>query len=129
LAGVIDWPSAGPLFGSSLYWRSCTIWLRVARWGLSASDLIRLHWAYLLGLMEVGTQPTGNHPGLLIFDEPQQQSVEENSFQEMLRHPLTHGAIRWARTCKSSPPGPDPVLGSETKFDPITSSRTTGLVR
>jgi hypothetical protein len=53
---------------------------------VSASDLIRLHWAYLLGLMEVGTQPTGNHPGLLIFDEPQQQSVEENSFLEMLRH-------------------------------------------
>jgi len=55
---------------------------------VSASDLIRLHWAYLLGLMEVGTQPTGNHPGLLIFDEPQQQSVEENAFREMLRHAL-----------------------------------------
>jgi hypothetical protein len=53
---------------------------------VSASDLIRLHWAYLLGLLEVGTQPTGNHPGLLIFDEPQQQSVEESSFREMLRH-------------------------------------------
>ena len=55
---------------------------------VSASDLIRLHWAYLLGLMEVGTQPTGNHPGLLIFDEPQQQSVEENAFREMLSHAL-----------------------------------------
>ncbi len=53
---------------------------------VSASDLIRMHWAYLLGLLEVGTQPTGNHPGLLIFDEPQQQSVEESSFREMLRH-------------------------------------------
>ena len=53
---------------------------------VSASDLIRLHWAYLLGLLEVGTRATGNHPGLLIFDEPQQQSVEENSFREMLRH-------------------------------------------
>lgn len=53
---------------------------------VSASDLIRLHWAYLLGLLEVGTQPSGNHPGLLIFDEPQQQSVEESSFREMLRH-------------------------------------------
>jgi len=51
---------------------------------VSASDLIRLHWAYLLGLLEVGTQDTGNHPGLLIFDEPQQQSVEENAFREML---------------------------------------------
>jgi len=55
---------------------------------VSASDLIRLHWAYLLGLLEVGTQATGNHPGLLIFDEPQQQSVEENAFREMLRHAL-----------------------------------------
>ena len=55
---------------------------------VSASDLIRLHWAYLLGLLEVGTQVTGNHPGLLIFDEPQQQSVEENAFREMLRHAL-----------------------------------------
>lgn len=53
---------------------------------VSASDLIRLHWAYLLGLLEVGTQKTGNHPGLLILDEPQQQSVEETSFREMLRH-------------------------------------------
>jgi hypothetical protein len=53
---------------------------------VSASDLIRVHWAYLLGLLEVGTQPSGNHPGLLIFDEPQQQSVEESSFREMLRH-------------------------------------------
>ena len=55
---------------------------------VSASDLIRLHWAYLLGLLEVGTQATGNYPGLLIFDEPQQQSVEENAFREMLRHAL-----------------------------------------
>jgi len=53
---------------------------------VSASDLIRLHWAYLLGLLEIGTQETGNHPGLLIFDEPQQQSVEETAFREMLRH-------------------------------------------
>lgn len=39
---------------------------------VSASDLIRLHWAYLLGLLEVGAQRAGNHPGLLIFDERQQ---------------------------------------------------------
>ncbi|MBZ5555237.1 MAG: hypothetical protein LAO21_21200 [Acidobacteriia bacterium] len=53
---------------------------------VAASDLIRLHWAYLLGLLKVGTQPSGNHPGLLIFDEPQQQSIDESSFREMLRH-------------------------------------------
>jgi hypothetical protein len=53
---------------------------------VAGSDLIRLHWAYLLGLLEVGTQETGNHPGLLIFDEPQQQSVDETDFREMLRY-------------------------------------------
>jgi hypothetical protein len=53
---------------------------------VSASDLIRLHWAYLLSLLEVGTRPTGNHPGLLILDEPQQQSVEEGAFLAMLKH-------------------------------------------
>jgi hypothetical protein len=52
---------------------------------VSASDLIRLQWAYLLGLLEVGT-PSGNHPGLLILDEPQQQSVEEGSFRAMLEY-------------------------------------------
>ena len=51
---------------------------------VAASDLIRMQWAYLLGLLEVGTQPSGNHPGLLIMDEPQQQSVEEDSFLAML---------------------------------------------
>jgi hypothetical protein len=61
---------------------------------VSASDLIRLHWAYLLGLMEVGTQPSGNHPGLLIFDEPQQQSVDETAFREMLRHALGRRTAR-----------------------------------
>ncbi len=34
----------------------------------------------------MGTQATGNHPGLLIFDEPLQQSVEESAFREMLHH-------------------------------------------
>lgn len=53
---------------------------------VSASDLIRLQWAYLLGLLEIGTLQSGNHPGLLILDEPQQQSVEEGSFLAMLEY-------------------------------------------
>jgi hypothetical protein len=51
---------------------------------VSASDLIRLQWAYLLGLAEIGRSIPTNHPGLLIMDEPQQQSVEENDFRAML---------------------------------------------
>jgi predicted nucleic acid-binding Zn-ribbon protein len=53
---------------------------------VAASDLIRLQWAYLLGLLEIGTQLSGNHPGLLIMDEPLQQSVEEEDFLAMLDH-------------------------------------------
>jgi hypothetical protein len=53
---------------------------------VSASDLIRLQWAYLLGLLELGLSASTNHPKLLIMDEPQQQSVEEGSFRAMLEY-------------------------------------------
>jgi predicted nucleic acid-binding Zn-ribbon protein len=52
----------------------------------AASDVIRLQWAYLLALLEVGVSRSSNHPRFLIMDEPQQQSVEEANFLEMLRH-------------------------------------------
>ncbi len=53
---------------------------------VSASDLIRIQWAYLLGLLQVGLSLPTNHPGLLIMDEPQQQSVEEGSFRTMIEY-------------------------------------------
>lgn len=53
---------------------------------VSGSDLIRLQWAYLLGLLELGLSVPTNHPGLLIMDEPQQQSVEEGAFLSMLEY-------------------------------------------
>jgi hypothetical protein len=52
----------------------------------AASDVIRLQWAYLLSLLEVGRPNDSNHPRFLIFDEPQQQSVAEDDFMSMLRH-------------------------------------------
>jgi hypothetical protein len=51
----------------------------------SASDLIRLVWAYLLGLLEVDRSFETNHPGLLMFDEPGQQSIAELSFEALLQ--------------------------------------------
>ena len=51
----------------------------------AASDVIRLQWAYLLGLLNVGVLESTNHPGFLVFDEPQQQSVSDANFLEMLR--------------------------------------------
>ncbi|WP_157910503.1 ATP-binding protein [Pseudofrankia sp. BMG5.36] len=51
---------------------------------LSASDMIRLIWAYLLGLFEVGRSQTQNHPRLLVFDEPRQQETARISFERLL---------------------------------------------
>lgn len=52
---------------------------------LSASDMIRTIWAYLLGLLELSREFDTNHFGLLIFDEPRQQEAKKVSFGELLR--------------------------------------------
>ena len=51
----------------------------------SASDVIRIIWAYLLSLQRVSGYLGLNHPGLVIFDEPRQQMTHEMSFSELLR--------------------------------------------
>jgi hypothetical protein len=51
---------------------------------LSASDAIRLKWAYHLSLLELARADSTNHPGFLIFDEPRQQAARELSFQRLL---------------------------------------------
>jgi len=53
---------------------------------LSASDAIRLKWAYQLALLELGQTHATNHPGFLIFDEPRQQEARKLSFQRLLEH-------------------------------------------
>lgn len=50
----------------------------------SASDAIRLKWAYQLSLLELATGKPTNHPGMLVFDEPRQQSSSRPSFQNLL---------------------------------------------
>jgi hypothetical protein len=54
------------------------------RFDLSASDYIRVVWAYLLGLLEVARDHQTNHLGLLILDEPRQQSALEASIEAFL---------------------------------------------
>jgi hypothetical protein len=53
---------------------------------LSASDAIRLKWAYQLALLELGRSSATNHPGFVIFDEPRQQEAKRISFQRLLEH-------------------------------------------
>ncbi len=55
----------------------------------SASDAIRVVWAYLLGLLEVARDMETNHPGMLIFDEPKQQMVRDISFEALMQRAAT----------------------------------------
>ncbi len=50
----------------------------------SASDSIRLKWAYQLALLEVARTRATNHAGLVIFDEPRQQEAAKSSFKQLL---------------------------------------------
>jgi hypothetical protein len=52
---------------------------------ISASDLIRTIWAYQSGILEVAREAATNHPGMLVFDEPRQQSTRDVSFVALLR--------------------------------------------
>ncbi|NKK64640.1 hypothetical protein GFL88_14100 [Rhizobium leguminosarum bv. viciae] len=55
----------------------------------SASDAIRLKWAYQLGLLELAASYSTKHPGVLVFDEPRQQSSSKVSFEQLLRRAAT----------------------------------------
>ncbi len=55
------------------------------QYNVSASDLIRIIWSYLTAILELGRTRSINHPGLLIFDEPKQQSTKDISFAELLK--------------------------------------------
>lgn len=51
---------------------------------VSASDTIRIIWAYLIAFLEVSRTFPTNHAGLLVFDEPRQQGAEQVSFDALL---------------------------------------------
>lgn len=50
----------------------------------SASDFVRLIWAYLITSFKVSSMKNGNHPGVLLFDEPAQHSMGLYSVNAML---------------------------------------------
>lgn len=53
----------------------------------SASDFVRLIWSYLLALHQTSSATTspGNHPGLLMLDEPGQHSMAVDSQHALLK--------------------------------------------
>jgi hypothetical protein len=52
---------------------------------VSASDMIRAIWSYILGLLEIARTHATNHPGFVMLDEPRQQDTDPRSFAEFLR--------------------------------------------
>jgi hypothetical protein len=52
---------------------------------LSASDRVRVVWAYLVGLLEMSRRFETAHPGVIIFDEPGQQDISDASLRSFFR--------------------------------------------
>lgn len=50
----------------------------------SASDGIRTIWAFTLALLQVSLEKDGNHPGVIILDEPAQQSIVSEDMDEFI---------------------------------------------
>lgn len=51
----------------------------------SASDNIRAIWAFTVALSQTSTQKDGNHPNILIFDEPAQHSIIPNDMEQFFK--------------------------------------------
>lgn len=70
---------------------------------ISASDSVRVIWAYLLGLLEVGEEFHTNHPGFVVFDEPKQQSAKDISFAALLKRASKGASSRQVIFATSEP--------------------------
>lgn len=57
--------------------------------GASASDFVRLNWAFTLALREIGGVYNENHPSLIIMDEPQQHSMDNRSVRTLFEQSCT----------------------------------------
>ena len=54
----------------------------------SASDGIRVIWAFTMALLQVSVEKQGNHPGIIIFDEPAQQSIVPEDMKSSIESAL-----------------------------------------
>jgi hypothetical protein len=61
----------------------------------SASDGIRVIWAFTMALLQVSIEKEGNHPGVIIFDEPAQQSIVPDDMKSFI-----HSAVELGKDCQ-----------------------------
>ncbi|MFL0087964.1 hypothetical protein V2550_04760 [Tenacibaculum maritimum] len=60
------------------------------RFDSSASDFVRSIWAYTCSLYKTSIEKNGNHPNLLMFDEPKQQDMSISDFTNFLKELSTY---------------------------------------
>ena len=70
---------------------------------ISASDGIRLKWAYYLSLLALSASESTNHAGLVIYDEPGQQEIEAHSLYAFLLNSAEQSAGRQVIISTSEP--------------------------
>jgi len=61
----------------------------------SASDNIRVIWAFTMALLQVSIEKNGNHPGVIIFDEPGQQSIVPEDMKSFI-----NSAVEFGKSCQ-----------------------------
>lgn len=54
----------------------------------SASDNIRIIWSFTMALLQTSIAKSGNHPGLVIFDEPAQHSIITSDVESLIQSVL-----------------------------------------
>lgn len=54
----------------------------------SASDNIRIIWSFTMALLQTSLDKDGNHPGIVIFDEPAQHSIVTSDMESLVRSVL-----------------------------------------
>ncbi len=81
----------------------------------SATDLVRAIWAYTCSLRQVSDRFHGNHPKLLLFDEPAQHSMSDENFRTFLQEMAAY------------PDGQSMVFASFNNSDQEFASITNGI--
>ena len=71
---------------------------------VSASDAIRLKWAYLIAIFELKSLHKTNHPGLVIFDEPGQQEIDSGSLFSFLKRASAAAQVEGQAIISTSEP-------------------------
>ena len=54
----------------------------------SASDNIRIIWSFTIALLQTSLEKKGNHPSIIIFDEPAQHSIVTSDMESLIQSVL-----------------------------------------